>query len=283
MSSPSDSQLLDAVQLAIIMASSLVKYIALNPVATGPLLYLLTKAPPNIQQPVLQALRPYVSPQILARAVTALKWLVGLGLIRIVNRFLSELAQNNFRFRSEKHKYDWPREIAVVTGAASGFGRLISEGFAAKGIRVMALDLHDSLPADMQGNKNIHYYKCDVTSANAVNDVADTIRSDHGNPSILINNAGIGSGATILESEPEMLKRMFDVNTVSHFFTVQAFMPSMVAQRKGHIVTIASMASFVAAPVGETGTGLLGIYANISAVCPNINTLNYWFYLRRSA
>lgn len=240
---------LDAAQLLIIMASSLVKHVALNPVITGPLLYILTKAPPHIQQPVLQALRQYVSPQLLERAVTALKWLLGLGLVRVVNRFLSELAQNNFRFRSEKHKYDWPREIAVVTGAASGFGRLISEGFAAKGIKVMALDIHDSLPLDMQANKKIHYYKCDVTSADAVNQVAEFIRSDHGNPSILINNAGIGSDKHILQIEPEQLKRMFDVNTVSHFYTAKAFVPSMIAQRKGHVVTLASMASFMAAPV----------------------------------
>ncbi|KAM0718375.1 hypothetical protein Q7P37_005445 [Cladosporium fusiforme] len=255
------------------MASALIKHVALNPIITGPLLYLLTKAPPNIQQPVLQALRQYVTPETLERAVTALKWLVGLGLVRIVDRFFSELAQNNFRLRSEKNKYDWPKEIAVVTGAASGFGRLISEGFAAKGIRVMALDIHDSLPAEMQANKKIHYYKCDVTSADAVNDVADSIRSDHGNPSVLINNVGIASDANILQTQPETLKRMFDVNTLSHFYTVNAFMPSMVSQRKGHIVTIASLASFASAPYVQTRSPSV-----INFTCSPLHTLSNQFH-----
>jgi hypothetical protein len=229
--------------------AALIKYTVFNPVITGPLLYIFTAAPKDIQQPVLDALRPYVSDTVLGRTVVALKWLFALGLIPVVNNFLSELAQNNFRWKSEQHRYDWPKEIAVVTGAGSGFGRLISEGFAAEGIRVMALDIHDSLPADMQPNKKIHYYKCDVTSVEAVNKTADAIRSEHGNPSILINNAGVAFEGNILQATPEKVRRIFDVNTISHYFTVNAFLPSMISQKKGHVVTIASMASFLSGPV----------------------------------
>jgi all-trans-retinol dehydrogenase (NAD+) len=116
------------------------------------------------------------------------------------------LAQNNFRWKSEKHRYDWPKEIAVVTGAGSGFGRLISEGFSSNGIRVMALDIHDSLPAEMQLNKKIHYYKCDITSVEAVNATAEAIRSEHGNPSILINNAGVAFEGNILKATPDQVR-----------------------------------------------------------------------------
>ncbi len=54
----------------------------------------------------------------------------------------------------------------------------------------MALDIHDT-SCEMQSNKKINYYKCDITSVDAVNATADAIRSDFGNPSILINNAGV--------------------------------------------------------------------------------------------
>ena len=40
--------------------------------------------------------------------------------------------------------------------------------------------------------RDVHYYKCDVSDYSQIHQVADTIRSEHGNPSVLINNAGIG-------------------------------------------------------------------------------------------
>lgn len=229
--------------------AALIRNVVLNPLVTGPLLILFTVGPQQVREPILDSLKSYSYYRPVERGVLALKWLFGLGLAGSVHGFLSELGQNNFRLRSEKHRYDWPNEIAVVTGAASGFGRLISEGLAAKGIRVMALDLHDSLPADMPPNEKINYYKCDITSAEAVNAVADAIRSDYGNPSILVNNAGIAFDTSIMATSPEKLRRIFDVNTLSHYFTVQALLPSMVKQRKGHIVTMASMASFLSGPV----------------------------------
>lgn len=229
--------------------AALIRNVIFNPLITGPLLLLLTVGPQQVREPILGSLQSYSSYRPVERGLLALKWLFGLGLAGSVHNFLSELGQNNFRLRSEKHRYDWPNEIAVVTGAASGFGRLISEGLAAKGIRVMALDLHASLPADMPSNEKISYYKCDITSAEAVNAVADAIRSDHGNPSILVNNAGIAFDSTIMTTSPEHLRRIFDVNALSHWFTVQAFLPAMVKQRKGHVVTMASMASFLSGPV----------------------------------
>lgn len=231
--------------------AALIKYTILNPIITGPLLFILTIAPKSYQQPILQELSAYVSQANVERLVLALKWLFGFSLVTTLNIFLSELAQNNFRWKSEAHRYDWPKEIAVVTGAGSGFGRLISEGFASHGIKVMALDIQDSLPAEMKSNKQIHYYKCDVTSVEAVNTTAEAIRAQHGNPSILINNAGVAYEANILKATPEQVHRIFNVNTISHYFTVNAFLPSMISQHKGHVVTIASMASFLSGPVSS--------------------------------
>jgi len=218
--------------------AALIQYVLLNPIITGPLLYLLTQGPEQYKQ-----LGPYLS----AGAIIALKCLFALGIIHPINNFLNELANNNFRWKVEV--YDWPNEIAVVTGGANGFGRLMCEGLAARGVNVMALDIRDSLPKEMQSNKKIHYYKCDVTSPEAVNATADAIRAEHGNPSVLINNAGIAPEGNVLEQTPKDVRRIFDVNTISHYFTVNAFLPAMISKHKGHIVTIASMASFLSGPV----------------------------------
>ena len=62
---------------------------------------------------------------------------------------------------------------------------------------------------------------------------------------ILINNAGIVSGQSLLEIEDEKIEATFGVNTLSLFWTAKAFLPAMVERNHGHIVTIASSAGLV--------------------------------------
>ncbi|PPJ61162.1 hypothetical protein CBER1_04186 [Cercospora berteroae] len=220
----------------------------LTPAVTGALLFALTSSPDRVREPLLAQLRQYLSIENIGRLITGLKWLVALGVISDANKWLSELAQNNFRLRSEKHRYHWPQEVAVITGATGGFGSLMSKDFASRGVNVMALDIRDDLPADMKNNPKIHYFKCDVTNRQQVADVARQIREEHGDPSILINNAGISSEGPILDQTEEGLRRVFDINIISHYYTVQEFLPAMAKNKKGHVVTIASMAAFVTTP-----------------------------------
>ena len=59
---------------------------------------------------------------------------------------------------------------------------------------------------------------------------------------MLINNAGIVSGQHTQDLTDAMIDRTLQVNTISHLHTIKEFLPDMIANRKGHIVTIASMA-----------------------------------------
>lgn len=79
--------------------------------------------------------------------------------------------------------------------------------------------------------------------------MASQIRKDHGDATVLINNAGVGAGGTILDKSDDQIRLTMDVNTMSHFWTVKEFLPSMIQKDHGHVVTVASMASFVG--VGE--------------------------------
>lgn len=239
----------------------------LSPAVTGALLFALTAAPDRLREPLLAQLRQYISAQNVSRIVTALKWLFSLGVIRFGNERLSELAQNNFRLRSEKHRYDWPKEIAVITGATGGFGSLMSKELAAKGVTIMAIDIRDELPADMKDNHRIHYFKCDVTDRDAVAEVAQKIRNGFGNPSILINNAGISGEGSIMDQSKERLESIFKLNIISHYYTVQEFLPAMVSEKKGHVVTIASVASFLSppglVPYANTKVAALGFHEGL--------------------
>lgn len=74
------------------------------------------------------------------------------------------------------------------------------------------------------------------------------MRREVGEPTILINNAGVARGKTVLDSEPGDIRFTFDVNTISHYWTTKAFLPSMIKRNHGMIVTVASAASWITAP-----------------------------------
>lgn len=61
---------------------------------------------------------------------------------------------------------------------------------------------------------------------------------------MLINNAGIVLFKNILDESDDERRRIFDVNIFAHFTLVQELLPGMIAKNHGHIVTVASMASF---------------------------------------
>ncbi|KAH6887765.1 hypothetical protein B0T10DRAFT_530139 [Thelonectria olida] len=114
--------------------------------------------------------------------------------------------------------------------------------FSHKSVRVLSLDINppqNALPA------NAHFFQVDVTSPDAVHETAEKIRHEFGDPTVLINNAGIVSGKTILDIPHGQLKRMFDVNILAHFWLVKEFLPAMVKENHGHVVTMASVASFL--------------------------------------
>ena len=63
-----------------------------------------------------------------------------------------------------------------------------------------------------------------------------------------MNNAGVVSAKPIVELSDQMVERTLAVNTMAHFFTVKEFLPEMIANKRGHIVTVASMAAFGGIP-----------------------------------
>jgi all-trans-retinol dehydrogenase (NAD+) len=92
---------------------------------------------------------------------------------------------------------------------------------------------------------NAFFYEVDITSSASIEKVAQKIRSDYGDPTVLVNNAGIATLRTILEESEDQIHRVFKVNLISHFLLVKEFLPAMIKRNHGHIITIASMSSYV--------------------------------------
>lgn len=92
---------------------------------------------------------------------------------------------------------------------------------------------------------NVYFYKADITSPKRLPELGRQIREEHGDPTVLINNAGVGYNMNILDKTEDQLRRTFEVNTMAHFLLFKEFAPAMIKRNHGHIVTIASMASFL--------------------------------------
>lgn len=107
------------------------------------------------------------------------------------------------------------------------------------------MDPHARTKSRLQLASNVHYFKCDITSRKEIAAVAKQIRSKVGYPTVLINNAGVARGKSILESKEKDIRFTFDVNTLAHYWIVQEFLPSLVENNHGIVVTVASIASWV--------------------------------------
>jgi all-trans-retinol dehydrogenase (NAD+) len=135
----------------------------------------------------------------------------------------------------------------VITGAASGLGRLLALGASARGARVTLVDLDQAgLEAVMgelaRAGGDPAAFAVDLSDREAVQAVATRILAERGTVDLLVNNAGVVTGRPLLDCSDAAIELTFRVNALAHFWTVRAFLPGMLAQGRGHIVTIASAA-----------------------------------------
>lgn len=139
-------------------------------------------------------------------------------------------------------------KVAIVTGAASGFGAGIAQRFAAEGARVVVNDLHADGAARMAaaiGEAGGHAIACpgDVSKdADVARLVASAIDA-FGRLDVVVNNAGTTHrNQPMLDVPEEMFDRIYAVNVKSLYLTAKHAVPHFRAQRSGAFITIASTA-----------------------------------------
>jgi len=177
-----------------------------------------------------------------------------------------------------------PPGVVVVTGGCSGIGLATCTRLAADGFTVAVLDIK---PSDTQDGAALAL-RCDVTDESDVEAAMAAVLDRFGRIDVLVNNAGItGSqqAARCHETPVAEWDRVHAVNVRGPFLCSRAVLPSMLARGSGHIITIASVAGFIAFPgrcayTASKGAALMltrsiavdyaaaGIRAN--AVCPGM-------------
>jgi all-trans-retinol dehydrogenase (NAD+) len=139
----------------------------------------------------------------------------------------------------------------LVTGAGTGIGRLVALEAARRGAAHLALwdidvDRLDRVAEEVRGlGSAASAHACDVSDRTAVHRVASEVLALVGGVDVVVNNAGVVSGAPLLELTDEQIAKTFEVNVLALYWVTRPFLAGMVERGRGHVVTVASAAGLV--------------------------------------
>ncbi|CAD5205414.1 unnamed protein product [Bursaphelenchus okinawaensis] len=138
----------------------------------------------------------------------------------------------------------------LITGSGSGMGRELAIKFGRLGARIVLWDVNaagNSETKRILENQGITAFDYTVNLCNVdeINETAKKVLRDVGDIYIVINCAGIVTGKRFVDCSDDAIKRTMDVNTNAVMFVTKAFLPTMLEQNDGHVVTLASIAGHV--------------------------------------
>ncbi|GAB1864017.1 NADP-retinol dehydrogenase [Camponotus japonicus] len=164
--------------------------------------------------------------------------------------------ENIFRIFIPITKKSVADEIVLITGAGHGIGKELAIGYASLGATVICWDINEETNKQtmndikMMGRNAVYAYQCNVADRKEVFRVAEKVKKEVGDVTILVNNAGIAFAKALLNQNIDEVSRVIDVNIKSHYWTLQAFLPSMIEKNHGHIVALSSIVAFLGATHG---------------------------------
>jgi NAD(P)-dependent dehydrogenase (short-subunit alcohol dehydrogenase family) len=159
-------------------------------------------------------------------------------------------------------------QVAIVTGASSGIGRGIAFALADAGATVIATArsesrLRDTSDVIVKAGGIAHPARCDVTSESQITALFEQVEAERGPIEILVNGAGVFDSGAVDEITLETWRRVLDVNLTGAFLCTREAMRRMKTRKRGRILNIGSISSFVprpmSAPYAASKAGLVGL------------------------
>ena len=156
-------------------------------------------------------------------------------------------------------------KTALVTAAGQGIGKASALAMAAEGATVWATDVNEALLASYAGMPNIHTAALDVMDKSALQKMISNMPAID----VLFNCAGFVHAGTVLDATDEQWDFAFDLNVRSQFWTIQAALPQMLANKKGSIINMASVVSIKGLPnrfvYGASKAAVIGLTKSVAA------------------
>ena len=180
------------------------------------------------------------------------------------------------------NQLDLTHRVAVVTGGARGIGYATARRALQSGAAVSLWDVDgDTVEAarrELSALGTVSAERVELTDAASVHAAADATAAKHGRIDILVNNAGItgGNGLT-WELDPDVWRRVIEVNLVGAFLACRAVIPHMLAGTYGRIVNVASIAGKDGNPnashYSASKAGLIGFTKSLGKELASRNVL----------
>jgi 3-oxoacyl-[acyl-carrier protein] reductase len=145
-------------------------------------------------------------------------------------------------------------KVAIVTGASRGIGRAIALQLAGVGAKVAVNYASSSIAADELVNQinsnggDAIALQADVSKADQIDALVNTVMEKWGRVDVLVNNAGITRDTLLLRMKPEDWQAVIDLNLTGVFLCTRAVSKIMLKQKSGRIINIASVAGQMGNP-----------------------------------
>src|SRR5580692_3975655 len=147
-----------------------------------------------------------------------------------------------------------PQRVWFITGASTGFGRLLAQEVLKSGGKVVVTARKLDKVADLEAQypQTAKAIALDVTNAGQVDSVVAQAIEKFGRVDVLVNNAGYGVAGAIEEVSEDEFMPMFETNVFGLLKVTKAFLPHLRKQRSGHILNISSIGGLI----GGQGIGM---------------------------
>ncbi len=140
-------------------------------------------------------------------------------------------------------------KIAIITGAASGFGKGIAEKFTKEGAKIIMVDINPRLLKKVSNNLSQDYFVADVSKNSSFKSLFKYAYKKYNQIDIFVNNAGITHKPKFMEIVTEKeFDKVFSVNSKSVYFCAKYFVPKMKKVKRGVILNVASTAGLSPRP-----------------------------------
>ena len=168
---------------------------------------------------------------------------------------------------------DLGEQVAIVTGAGRGLGRLIAEVLAAAGARVACVDVEADLLTETvhritAAGGTAEAFACDVTDGQRVGEVVDAVLQKWGGLQILVNNAGITRDNFLTRMKDDQFDAVINVNLRGTFLFTRAAARPMMKARRGRIINMASVSGMMGNPgqanYSASKAGVIGLTRTVS-------------------